>query len=52
MESTEGKVLDKANAVDLELVHLGPELHGLFLLFPYDRPDIGPVQADDAVQFQ
>ncbi len=48
VEGVEGKVLDKSDAVDLELVHLGPELHGLFLLAPYDRPDIGPVQADDA----
>ncbi len=48
VEGVEGKVLDKADAVHLELVHLGPELHGLFLLSPHDRPDVGPVQADDS----
>ena len=48
VERVEGKVLDKADAVHLELVHLGPELHGLFLLAPDYRPDVGPVQTDDA----
>ena len=47
VEGVEGKVLYKPDAVDLELVHLGPELHGLFLLAPHDRPDVRPVQADD-----
>ena len=50
VEGVEGKVLDKADAVHLELVHLGPELHGLFLLSPHDRPDVGPVQADDTAR--
>ena len=48
VEGVEGKVLYKPDAVDLELVHLGPELHGLFLLAPHDRPDVRPVQTDDA----
>ena len=51
VEGVEGKMLDKPDAVDLELVHLGPELHGLFLLSPYDGPDIRPVQADDAAHW-
>ena len=45
VEGVEGKVLDEADAADLELVHLGPELHRLFLLSPHYRPDIGPVKA-------
>ena len=48
VEGVERKVLDEPDAAHLELVHLGPELHGLFLLAPDYRPDVGPVQADDA----
>ena len=39
----------KADPVDLELVDLGPELHGLCFLAPYDGPDVGPVHAHDTV---
>lgn len=48
VEGVEGKVLDEPDAVELELVYLGTELHRLFLLAPYNGPDVGPVQADDA----
>ena len=47
VEGVEGKMFDEPDAVDLELVHLGAEFHGLFLLSPYDGPDVRPVQADD-----
>ena len=48
VEGVEGKVLDEPDAVELELVYLGTELHRLFLLAPYNGPHVGPVQADDA----
>ena len=48
VEGVEGKVLDEPDAVELELVNLGTELHRLFLLAPYNGPHVGPVQADDA----
>lgn len=39
----------KTDPVHLELVDLGPELHGPCFLAPYDRPDVGPVHAHDTV---
>src|SRR5690606_489381 len=49
VEGIEAQMFQKADPAHLELVHLGPELYGLFLLAPYDGPDVGPVHAHDTV---
>ncbi|EDZ65191.1 hypothetical protein NOC27_3440 [Nitrosococcus oceani AFC27] len=49
VEGIEAKMFQKTDPVDLELVGLGPELHRLYFLAPYDGPDVGPVHAHDTV---
>src|SRR5690606_23847185 len=39
VEGIEAEMLYETHPIDLELVDLGPELYGLFLLAPYDGPD-------------
>src|SRR5690606_1977713 len=49
VEGIEAQMFYETDPADLELVDLGPELHGLLFLAPYDGPDIGPVHAHDTV---
>src|SRR5690606_31121958 len=50
VKGVEADMLDKADAIDLYLVHLSAKLHGFYFFSPDNRTQIGFMQADNTVR--